>query len=283
MKTPRYILYALTALLMASCGQYANVQKSADYEYRYEAAKSYFVEANYTKAATLLSDLIAVMKGTAYGEESLYMLAQSEYGAHDYEAASNYFKKYVQTYPKGLFVEQSRFYTAMALYQQIPDVRLDQTSTWDAIKQFQEFMDYHPYSRLKAKAQDYIVEMQDRLVEKEYLAAKLYFDLGNYMTNCLYGGSNYEACIVTAENAQKDFPYATPERREQLSLLILRSKYQLAKGSVDEKRLERYRATIDEYYAFVNDFPESKHLDEAKSIFKHSDAVVKKKGVVEED
>ena len=77
--------------------------------------------------------------------------------------------------------------------------------------------------------------------------------------------------MVTAENALKDFPYATSERREALSLLLLQSKYQLARKSVEEKRAERYRDTIDEYYSFVNDFPESRHIAEAKRIFKNAE------------
>ena len=181
-----FLLCALT-----SCGEYNNVQKSTDYEYRYEVAKAAFVEGKYGTAASLLNDLLGVMKGTQNGEESLYMLAQAEFENRDYETASNYFKKYYQTYSKGIYVEQARYYAALALYRQIPDVRLDQSNTWDAIKEFQNFIDYYPYSPLKESAQQRITEMQDVLVEKEYLAAKLYYDLGDYMNNCAYGGSNY--------------------------------------------------------------------------------------------
>jgi outer membrane protein assembly factor BamD len=55
--------------------------------------------------------------------------------------------------------------------------------------------------------------------------------------NCAYGGSNYEACVVTAQNALRDFPYATAERREELSIMILRAKYNLAEESVDKKQV----------------------------------------------
>ncbi len=43
-------------------------------------------------------------------------------------------------------------------------------------------------------------------------------------------------CIVTARNALLDYPYASPERREEFSIMILRAKYQLAQQSVEEKR-----------------------------------------------
>lgn len=278
-KAVKHIIFILILCLLTSCGQYVQIQKTPDYEYRYEAAKAYYFQGKYRNAADLLSDLIAVMKGTQNGEESLYLLGMSEFGARDWSSASSYLKKYVQSYPRGIYTEQARFYSALSLYNQTPDVRLDQTDTWDAIREFQAFLDFYPYSIHKARAQAYINEMQDRLVEKEMLSAKLYYDLGDYINNCLFGGSNYEACVVTAENALKDFPFASVGRREELSILILRSKYQLARKSTEEKRIDRFRSAIDEYYSFINDYPESKYLGEANKIFKTADAIVKKKNI----
>ena len=152
------------------------------------------------------------------------------------------------------------------------------------MEEFQTFLDLYPYTTLKDKAQEMVFAMQDKLVEKECLSAKLYYDLGTYLLNSLYGGSNYEACVVTAQNALRDYPYASPEKRELLSILILRAKYQLAMKSVEEKRIERFRDTIDEYYAFENDFPESKYLKEAKGIFHNAENFVKRKNLnLEED
>ena len=113
-------------------------------------------------------------------------------------------------------------------------------------------------------------------MEKEYLSAKLYFDLGDYAMNCAYGGSNYEACVVTAQNALRDFPFANADRREELSIMILRSRFCLAEQSVDTKRVNRYRDCIDEYYSFVNDFPESKYIKEAEKIMEKSTDFVNK-------
>ena len=63
--------------------------------------------------------------------------------------------------------------------------------------------------------------------------------------------------------------------REELSILILRAKYHMAKESVLEKREDRMRETVDEYYAFKNEFPESKYLKEAEKIFNESQKVIK--------
>lgn len=264
-------------LLLVSCGEYAILQKSSDYDYKYEAAKSYFVEGKYTRASTLLYDLLGIMKGTSNGEESLYLTAMSEFNAKNYEMAHNDFQKYYQRYPKGVYVEQAHFYAALSLFNETPDPRLDQSSTMEAMNEFQTFLDLFPYTTLKPQTQEMVFALQDKLVQKELMSAQLYYNLGTYIINSLYGGSNYEACVVTAQNALRDYPYASADKREELSILILRAKYQLASKSVEQKRVERFRDTVDEYYAFVNDYPESKYMKEAKDIFQKAEKAVKRR------
>ena len=134
-------------------------------------------------------------------------------------------------------------------------------------------MEAYPNSKFSAAARGLIFELQDKLVEKEYLSAQLYYNLGDYFGNCTMGGSNYEACIITAQNAIRDYPYT--RRKEDFSILILRAKYDLAVRSVESKMNERYNDTIDEYYGFVNEFPKSKYLNEAKKIYDKAKTAIK--------
>ncbi len=267
-----YIL-PVAALMLASCGDYAKLQKVADYDYRYEAAKQYYADGKYNKASILLQDMVAVLKGTDKGEESLFLLGMSSYKAHSYEAAASYFRKYYQSYPRGIYAEKARYYCAMSLYDNAPEIKLDQTPTYEALTEFQNFMEVYPAGEYSSLAQQKIFDLQDRLVEKEYLSAKLYYDLGSYFGNCTNGGSNYQACIVTAENAIKDYPYMS--RREDFAILILRAKFELAEQSVEEKKEERYHNAIDEYYGFTNEYPETKYMKEANDLFRHAKKYVK--------
>lgn len=252
--------------IIVSCGDYNAVSKTMDYEYKYEAAKQYYAEGQYNRAALMISDVLAVMKGTEQGEESLFLTAMSSMKARSYNAAATTFRKYYQSYPRGKYVELARLNCGKALYKTSPEPRLDQTPTFEAVTEFQNFIELFPDSPYRAEAQDLIFKLQDKLVEKEYLSAKLYYDLGDYIGNGTNG--NYNACIVTAENAIKDYPYTT--RREDFAILILRSKYALAHKSVQSKKEERYHSTIDEYYGFVTEYPESKYLKEAQEIFEKS-------------
>ena len=236
-------------------------------EYKYEAAKNYFAKGQYNRAATLLNELIAILKGTDKAEESLYMLGMSYYNQNDYQTAAQTFTQYYNVYPRGTFTELARFHAGKALYLDTPEPRLDQSGTYNAIQQLQMFLEYFPNSAKKDEAQNMIFALQDKLVMKEYLSAKLYYNLGNYL------GNNYESCVITAQNALKDYPYTN--MREDLSILILRAKYEMAVFSVEDKREERYREAVDEYYAFKNEFPESKYMKDADRIFKEAQKILK--------
>ena len=265
----KLVAFLLATVVLSSCTQYAKVQKSMDYDYKYELAKAYYMEGEYSQSSSLLEDVLAFMKGTMHAEESLYLLSMCYYNMEDYVTASQYFTTYFNTYPKGVYAELARFMSAKALYQDTPDPRLDQSSTIRAINEIQVFMEYYPYSQYRKSAHDMLYELHDRLVEKEYRAAQLYFDLGNYM------GNNYQACIITAQNALNDYPYT--KLREELSILILRAHFHMAKESVAEKMLDRYRDTIDEYYSFKNDYPESVYMKEADKIYRDAQKALNKK------
>ena len=204
-----------------------------------------------------------------------YMLAMTYFNQGDYISASHYFNVYYTTYPRGTYTELARFFCGKSLYLDTPEPRLDQTSTYKAIEELQMFIEYFPTSPRKDLAQNMIYELQDKLVEKEYLSAKLYYDLGSYTGNTSYSstGNNYLAAVVTAQNVLRDYPYT--KRREDLSILILRAKYDMAKQSVLEKKEERMRDAIDEYYAFKNEFPESQYTKEVEAIYKDASQYVK--------
>lgn len=257
MKKTLFCIISLSALVFSSCSNdFNHVYKTSDNAFKYEYAKESFAKGKYVKASTLLQDLVTYMKGTDNAQESLYMLAMSEYCSKDYEGAAATFKKYVTSYPKGVYAEEAEFYVGQSYYMSTPEPRLDQSRTVTAIAAFQEYLDLYPNAVYKAQAQQRLFELQDKLVQKEFYTAQLYYDMGQYFGNCTYGGNNYEASIITAQNALKSYPYTS--LREKFALLIMRSKYELAQQSVDEKKLERFQDAEDECYGFINEFPDSK-------------------------
>ena len=257
------ILFCIAVLLTGCVSEFSRILKNPDSTYKYEYAKQLFAQGKFSNAVTMLSDVVMVQKGREAAQESLYMLGMAQYCNRDYEAASATFKKYFSTYPKGDFAEQASFYTGQSLFQSMPDPRLDQSATVGAINAYQSFIDYFPDSNLRGMAQDKLFILQDNLVMKEYLSAELYYNLGGYFGNINANTeSNYESCIITAQNALKSYPYTS--LREKFSILIMKSKFELAENSSNEKRVDRYRDAEDECYGFLNEFPESKECETAE-------------------
>lgn len=250
----------MCGLVLGACGEYQRAQKSTDFNYKFDYAKRAFEDKKYVQAATLLKDCITVFKGSDKAEESLYLLGLSHYENKDYLNSGAYFHTYYTRYPKGKYAELARFYCGYGYYLDSPEPQLDQTGTIKAIEELQGFLDYFPRSDKVSIAQNAIFELQDKLTLKQLQNAQLYYNLGSYM------GNNYESAVIVAKNAIKDYPYS--KYKEDLELLVLKARYQEASMSVDERKADRFRDVIDEYYSFVNNYPDSPNRPEAENIFK---------------
>lgn len=262
-----------TVLLIASCTKYNAILKTADSDLRYEYAKQYYFDGNYSRCSSILMDMLAMTKGTDKGQETLFMLAMANYKAKNYDSASEFFKKYYESYPRGYYNEEARLLAGVSLFMNTPEPNLDQSDTYRAITEFTNFIETMPASKYRYQAQSKIFKLQDKLIEKEYASAKLYYQLGSYFGNCTEGGSNYQACIVTAQNAISDYPYS--ERREDFAILILRAKFDLAIQSIEERKPERFQNAAEEYYSFQNEFPESKFLKQAEQLYQKAKPYLK--------
>jgi outer membrane assembly lipoprotein YfiO len=259
----KIVLFCMMMLvLFSSCGEYNKILKSNDYELKYSYAKKYFNAKQYTRSATLLEELVPIFRGTSYAEESLYLLAQSYYGQKDYLTASQYFNTYYTAYPRGEFTELARFYSGYGLYLDSPEARLDQRRTYEAINLLQIYMEYYPQSERAARAQEILFELQEKLAYKELLATRLYYNLGTH------GGNNFQSSIITAQGALKNYPYT--KYREEFFFFIIQSKYELARVSVDERLQGRYREVVDEYYNYINEFPEGKYIRQVQRFFDYA-------------
>ncbi len=259
------ILFALTTLV--SCGEYQQLLKSKDPELKYNAAVEYFNQKEYNKAQTLFDDVTSFYRGTERSEDILHYLSRCYVGQKIYSMAQEYYETYIKSYPKGKYIIESRYMVGYCYYIDSPDPRLDQSTTNNAIKFLEEFLDIYPDSDYAPDARKYLDEMYDKLARKELYNAQLYYNLGTYL------GNNYESARIVAANALKRFPYS--QYREDFNFIILQSRYQEAVLSVQERKEERIQETIDEYYNFITDFPDSKYRKAADKILNQTKKISK--------
>jgi outer membrane protein assembly factor BamD len=260
----KYFIYiSILLVALTSCSEYQNLLKSTDPELKYDKAVEYYSNKKYDKAITLFNDVAPYYRNTDRSELIINYLAKSHIEKKDYFSASEYYKTYARSYPQGRFIQEAKYMIAYSYYMDSPDVRLDQTNTALAINGFQDFINLYPESEQAKDAAKLLAELNDKMAQKEMINADLYYNLGTYM------GNNYLSAVITAENALKKYP--ATKHREDLMIIILKSKYQQALYSEPGLKIERYQATVDEYYTYMNEFPQGKFVKEATQIFRDSE------------
>lgn len=262
-KNNLYILltFGLTLLILASCSEYEKVLKSTDYSYKYRKALQYYEKKDYARAITVFEQIVNFYRATTRGDSVIYFYAQSLYGDGDYTMAAYYFKELSDNYARSPFVEESDFLQGYCYYLMSPRPSLDQENTNLAKSTFQKFMYKHPNSKYLPECKRIIQELDEKLATKAYLNARLYYDLGYY-----------KAAIIALRNCLNDYPNSP--YREELMFMLLDAQYQLADNSVETKKKERFQNTLDEYYSFISEYPQSKYLKQAEKIYQKTKNVL---------
>jgi outer membrane protein assembly factor BamD len=221
---------------------------------KYDKAVEYYEEGEFARAGTLFDQVANIFRGTTKADTVKYYQAKSYYGQRDYMMAGYYFSELSQTYASSVYLEEADFMVGYCFYKRSPRAELDQETTYQTITYMQMFMAKYPTSDRVGEAQTIITEMSNKLVEKSFISAKLYYDLGYY-----------KSAILALRNSLIEYP--DTKFREELMFLILKSSYLLADNSIPSKQRERYQATIDEYYSFIGEFPEGSHTREAQRMY----------------
>ena len=244
----------LFGMLTTSCGEYSKILNSSDYDLKYEKAKEYYDAEDYVRASALYEELLPVFRGTERSEDVYYRYAYCYYHQANYLMGGYYFRNFVTTFPTSPLTEECAFMNAYCYYKDSPNPSLDQANTYKALAELQEYVNKFPASVRVDECNQLIDELNDKLVQKSFNSAKLYYELGDF-----------QASIIALSNSLKEYPET--RFREELMYLILRSSYELARNSVVDKIQERYKSAAEAYQAFVEEYPETEHLREAERIY----------------
>ena len=266
-KIPFYLL--IIAIGISSCSQYEKLRKSTDYPLKYRKAFEYYNVGDFVRSAQLFDDITSIYNGTNKADTVAYYQAMSYFKQKDFLTASHFFSNHYKDRRQSPFIEECEYLAGYCYYMQSPRAELDQANSMAAIEAFQMFLMRYPNSKFKEDAEQYLAEMKDKLVDKSYLTAKLYYNVGQF-----------KASIIALNNSLEDYPET--KHREELMYLLLRSSYLLAENSVPSKKKERFQSTLDEYYSFAGEFPESQYSRDAKRIYERSDRFLQGR-VSEED
>jgi len=250
----RLIIIILMALVATSCGEYEKLLKSGDFELKKQKVYDYYDDGKYTKSIELLTQILPRYRATDEAEQLNWINAQAHYKIRDYMMAGTYYQNFADTYPGSNNAEEASYLSALCDYNMSPRPELDQAYTRKAIESFTIFMQRYPTSTRLDDCKTRVLELQEKLVEKSYLSARLYYDL-----------KQYRSATVSLANSLKEYP--DTKYREELMFLKLDALYLYAEMSIPSRKVERFQTTLDEYYSFIEEFPQSKYSRDVKRIF----------------
>ena len=107
----------IVMLTISSCSSLTKIHKNPDYNHKLEVAKQFYAEGSYSNSAEVLESIMSAFRHTKQGDEAMFLLGMCKYMTRDYISASEILKRYYsRTYPKGMFVDEARFYSAKSWY-----------------------------------------------------------------------------------------------------------------------------------------------------------------------
>lgn len=253
----------LIITVSTSCDPVRKLAKSDNIADKDSAAIHYYKKKKYDQAVYLFEELIAIYRGTPRSEEMYYYYAYCRYYLGELISASFYFEDYVKQYPTSEHAEEFQYLHAYCFYLLSDPPELDQKYTIKAIEKIQLFLSRYPESTKKAKCNELIFELRERLAKKSFEKANLYLKIG-------YFKAAVEAFSVLMEK------YPDSDFREEAQFLSLKAAHKLAGISVDSKKTERYLKAQESYEGFVSKYPESSFKGEAQAIKAATDKELEK-------
>ena len=243
-------LFALLFLMATSCSKYQKLLKSDDIMLKKDAAIEYYYNEDYHRTIGLLTDIIPAFRGTSHAETLNYYYAWAHYKQRDYILAAHYFRTFTQGFPRSEHAEEFLFMSAYCKYLMSPRSSLDQTETREAISELQSFINRFPQSEKVEEANGLIDELRQKLEDKAFNTAMLYFNI-----------RDYTAAVTSFQNVIRDFP--DTEYRESALYHIIRSHFLFAENSIQSRQLERYQSVVRAHSRLANRFPESDYITSA--------------------
>jgi outer membrane protein assembly factor BamD len=152
---------------------------------RFELAKKYYFDNNYAKAIENLR-IISYEKGVEYADSVQYILADCYFKTKQYILAAYEFQDLVRFTPTSKLVPMARYMIGLSYSSIVPNSSLDQNFTNRAITELQVYLEYFPTHENARDAEKLLIELRNKLAEKEYNTAILYTKMNRFRSAIIY-------------------------------------------------------------------------------------------------
>lgn len=248
-----FVLLMALSLLGACKSEYERVRTSGDADLILKKAYEYYGKGEYQRSQGLFDLVLNTLRGGKEAEKAYFHHAYTYYHQKQYMLAAYYFRNFSNTFTTSSYREEATFMAAYSNYLLSPSFRLDQSSTRQAIEDFQLFANLFPNSPRVAECNKYIDILRRKLEQKAFAEGELYFNLRQYRSS-----------VVSFENLLRDYP-ESPDV-ERVRYLIAKASLLLSQNSILEKKPERYQETITRCNDFLEKHPSGKYAKEVRQM-----------------
>ncbi|MDZ7268306.1 MAG: outer membrane protein assembly factor BamD [candidate division KSB1 bacterium] len=249
-------LLMLTGLL--ACGG-NKLRANLSNEERLAHALELFRKKNYFDARTHFRIVVLNAPGSSFVDVAQYYLAECHYGMEEFITAAAEYEKLLRLYPQSEYLDDAQYKLGMCYFQLSPKADLDQKYTWQAIEQFQRFLDDYPDSELRQEVVHKLNLTREKLAQKEYRTADLYRRTGSHESALIY----YDSVL----NHYYDTRYYEPALYHKAETLAKLQRYSEARESL-QTLIDKYRLDQEKAQAASAAPPEQKYRQRAEALLK---------------
>ncbi len=262
-----FILALFIVLSLSSCtNEFEKVRASNDPKLILKKANEYFKDKEYTSAQTLYELAVQFYRGKAEAEDIFFNLSYTFYHTGEYITAAHYFSNFVSTFYNSKKKEEADFMAAYSHYKLSPNFKLDQSYSLKSVDAFQEFIAKYPDSKRVNECNNLIDEMRAKMEKKAFQQGVLYFQIGQFQSS-----------VKAFEILLKEYPGSAYE--SEAKYLLIKSSFELADNSVEEKKEERFTETIVYCNKYMDKFKDKKIKEEVRDIFNKANKQIKNKQI----
>jgi outer membrane protein assembly factor BamD len=177
----RRILWPVAALaLLFACASHGPALDAMDADTLFAHATERMQAGKWSDAETAFQRFLILFPSHPRAAEARFRMGETFVARKDYITAAVEFNRLAGEYPSGPFADDARFKVCEAYYHLSPRPPLYQEYTLSAIEHCNSLASYYPDSEFAARAKAMVVELTDKLAEKEYNTGNDYFRKGIY-------------------------------------------------------------------------------------------------------
>ncbi len=189
----------------------------------YNKGLEYMKDGSYKSAAKAFAEVERQHPYSSWATKAILMQAFAQYQRNSYDDAVNAAQRFITLHPGNKDAAYAYYLIALSYYEQISDVKRDQTDTQKALDALEEVVRRYPDTQYARDAEAKAVLARDHLAGKEMEIGRYYLKRGSYLA-----GINRFKKVITDYQTTSHTPEALYRLTEGYMALGVKSEAQTA-------------------------------------------------------